>query len=734
MGFICTLKMKLQPDENQIKSSQSMSCLLPKNNFCGSEEFSRFRIDRPYNSVKKKRLTDRGDSWQRSLEGNRSVSTCSLQSNATTTCYTGTDYFWGVTLQTSYNFIMDTDLMESCSEVQQNTENNKYVQEIIPVVKVEKTPDKIKVKEGLSVNSRTLRNWLIDMEERIWKIPSLTASMKITPDELQKRLSEHSELYKEIIGHGSIVRASIRPNSTRNQHETTYLEGLERKYHLLYLKAIEVKIILEGLTEQNNSVKNESTDEEPETKQIRLGEYKNDFKFSEISEDYEADSECSDWNERKSPPPLAPLSPPILKDCDYDSLSILSESTTSINFIDNSRFNRSNRKSKNCGTFYFKHEESDEELESTSTEDDILEGISYINDEEYYEKVSIKESIKMLILGAESLICDKKPKERSEFLVSSPESERKFNQKNSRVEEWLQSQPTYYEQSLDNSEGLGDSIETSGSEKITSNNSTSDIQSLAQFSVSESALDSGYYDRSALIKVQLFPDGLIEDQLNESEIEDQITCSEQEWDDYHEVICIPENYSEEIDSDAVMKLLNFGENYGNFLDSQSDFSSSSLSDFEEEIIPTPECSMNLTLSAFEENVYKSDSSSSNSFTTRSTKKMTDHEMIIDHSLRPKDFDDIIATCQENPHCLRAVLQSPPGTKLSPHKCQEISFRECRCAKITRFIARVLEFLMDVTNVIKNWRLYRFLAYTMNTFYKIAETVSLGILTCTRYLT
>lgn len=716
--------MKLQTDENQIKSSQSMTCLLTSS--CGgSEELARFCIDRPYNSAKKKRFTERGDSWQKSLEGNRSISTCSLQSNATTTCYTGKDYFWGVTLQTSYNFIMDTDLMESCSAVQQNSEKNKYVREIVPVVKSEKNPDKIKVKEGLSVNSRTLKNWLIDMEERIWKIPSLKQSMKIKPDELQKCLREHSELYKEIIGHGSIVRASIRPNSSRNQHETAYLQGLERKYHLLYLKAIEVKLILEGLSEQNSSLKNESTDDEPEPKTIRLGEFKNDCKFSEM--DYEADSECSDWeiNDR----PLAPLSPPILKDCDYDGLSMLSESTTSINFIDNSRFNRSNRKSKNCATFYFKHEESDKDLESTSSS----EGISYLNDEEIYEKISTKESIKKLILGAESLICDKIPKERAEFLVSSPESERKFNQKNKRVEEWLQSQPTYYESSLGISEGLGDSIETSGSEVENHSrvqNSASDIQSLAQFSVSESALDSGYYDRSALIKVELFPDKSIED-----EIEDLISnCSEQEWDDYQDDKYLPEHYSEEIDSEAVMKLLNFGENYGNYLDSQSDFSSSSLSDFEEEIIPTPECSiLNLTLPVFEENATKSESSSSSSFTTRSTKKMTDHE-IIDHSLRPKDFDDIIATCRENPRCLRAVLQDPPGTILSPHTCQEISFRECRCAKITRFIARILHFLMDVTNVIKNWRLYRFLAFTMKTFYKIAETTSLGILLCTRYLT
>lgn len=778
------IKMKLETGENPIKSSQSMTCLLAQQSYGGSEEFARFRIDRPYNSVKKKHFKESSDSWHpKSLEHNRSISTCSLQSNVTNTCYTGTDYFWGVTLQTSYNFIMDTDLMDSCNAVQQNTSGNrKYVQEIVVLPDVGKTVDKITVKElGLSGNSSKLRKWLIDMEERIWKIPSLKESMKIKPAELEKCLSEHSELYKEIIGHGSIVRASIRPNSSRNQLETTYLEGLERKYHLLYLKAIEVKIILEGLTEQNYTSSNESSDEEPETKTIRLGEFKNEFKFSEISYEYddgfEADCESSDCEriDRKSPPPLAPLSPPILNDCDYDGLSdVLSESTSSINFIDDSNFNRSNRKSKNCGIFYFKHQESDVEIERISSssddwiskEDDILEGISVLNDEEYHEKVSTKESIKLLILGAESLICDKMPTNRTDFLVSSPESETTFQQKNSRVEEWLQSQPNFYESSLDNSEGLGDSIETSGSDlenqpKIQSNLerclspiTITSINSLAQFSVSDSALntaDSGYYDRSALIKVQLFPEKLkplVKLDDDESEFDDLNSCSEQEWDDYQEEKYTTGSYSEEIDTDAFMKLLDFGDNYRNFLDSQSDFSSSSLSDFEEEEInPTPESSMmNQATLAFEENVHKSDSSSSNSFTTRSTKKVTDSiqdsnqdsikdsiQDSIHHSLLPKDFDDIIATCRENPHCLRAVLQSQPGAILSPHKCREITLRECRCAKITRFMARVFNFLMDITNLIKNWRLYRFLTNTLNTFYKIAENVSLGIVTCTRYL-
>lgn len=44
--------------------------------------------------------------------------------------------------------------------------------------------------------------------------------------------------------------------------------------------------------------------------------------------------------------------------------------------------------------------------------------------------------------------------------------------------------------------------------------------------------------------------------------------------------------------------------------------------------------------------------------------------------------------------------------------------ECRCARITRFIARVLNFIMDCTNAIRNWILYKFFIDTLKSFYKI----------------
>lgn len=65
--------------------------------------------------------------------------------------------------------------------------------------------------------------------------------------------------------------------------------------------------------------------------------------------------------------------------------------------------------------------------------------------------------------------------------------------------------------------------------------------------------------------------------LNVIGTEDANSYSEQAWDDFQEEKYNSENYSEGVDSDAARKLLEFGDDYRNYLDSQSDCCSSSLS-------------------------------------------------------------------------------------------------------------------------------------------------------------
>lgn len=125
--------------------------------------------------------------------------------------------------------------------------------------------------------------------------------------------------------------------------------------------------------------------------------------------------------------------------------------------------------------------------------------------------------------------------------------------------------------------------------------------------------------------------------------------------------------------------------------------------------------------------------------------------------------EIINTCRDNIRCLEAVLKGPPGTVLSTHcsgqtkgESTERSVRlivrrlaanasasaaaaaaasssstaacvvalqpvqECKCAAITRFVARIIEFVMDASNLLEHFSLYRFLAGTLRSLYALVN--------------
>uniref|UniRef100_A0A182M7P2 Uncharacterized protein n=1 Tax=Anopheles culicifacies TaxID=139723 RepID=A0A182M7P2_9DIPT len=46
--------------------------------------------------------------------------------------------------------------------------------------------------------------------------------------------------------------------------------------------------------------------------------------------------------------------------------------------------------------------------------------------------------------------------------------------------------------------------------------------------------------------------------------------------------------------------------------------------------------------------------------------------------------------------------------------------ECRCARITRFIAWLIDFLLDIGNVVRNFTLYRFFVGVLNGFYRLVD--------------
>ncbi|XP_055841531.1 klarsicht protein [Episyrphus balteatus] len=319
-----------------IKASLSMTSLPPDEQLQEGREVikAKLRVERPYNSLKKKRNTDR-DTWRHSWGSGHSHSSCSLHSNATTGgiigLLSGKDEFWAA-LQTNYNYIMDTNLLDTCKEARCEIEGAASVTENATecCLKMLDTSRS----EGSSEDPKELRKWLREMESKLEEAPSLSEATHFNIEELQRRLDEHSVLYREIVSHARVVGACIKASekknnsasseqqqqkqqqqnsslsstddksaaadgktSSPNNKETTSakqqknsnnegnLKGLERRYHLLYLKAIEVQCLFEGLLGKKISAANllsrgattsEETDEEPASKLARLTDSESD--------------------------------------------------------------------------------------------------------------------------------------------------------------------------------------------------------------------------------------------------------------------------------------------------------------------------------------------------------------------------------------------------------------------------------------------------------------------------
>ncbi|XP_053696395.1 klarsicht protein [Sabethes cyaneus] len=579
-----------------IKPSLSLNSLPPQAPPEGSEMAqNRLRIDRPYSSLKKKRDSER-ELWRRSWGSGHSHSSCSLQSSTATGI--GKDDFWAA-LQTNYNFIMDTNLLDSCREARGEIEG--------PVVRAEEddvdccrkalyNPSPMQTFYG---DPRLLRQWIREMEKRLSRAScaSVTEIKKMKTDQLLKLSGEHSEIYREIKSNSRAVAACVRAyekksakaskfssnisgvasvassssstatsnkkNSNNNNSnsssstageqtgpasgsgsltpevpdtaqpgpstsayfttaagyerppdrsfpeeklsavklsgkakENSIVKGLQRRYLLLYLKAFEFQLLLEGLLDNKNSSSDNNaslsdTDEEPVNKLARLsnskskspGSLQNDclsgeewVKAKKLSNaGFDADSEGSDCeivpkiitynhhhqhhpgsptttttattNTPSIPPPpstaklylpeAVTANPMMETDIGDLSTNTITTSSTSISIAvdsttttsspvdaadskslsddiidgiireatsqdrinnnssnkdassttqqpsktsspknkqkrnkanDLSKFNRSTRKSKNCATFYFKHLDTDSELNKDSSE------------------------------------------------------------------------------------------------------------------------------------------------------------------------------------------------------------------------------------------------------------------------------------------------------------------------------------------------------------------------------
>lgn len=225
--------------------------------------------------------------------------------------------------------------------------------------------------------------------------------------------------------HDSLV-STITVTSTESKRSENALKpnALERRYHLLYLRAFEIQCMFEGLLEKRNSMllnkqfqKNstDTSDEEPIAKIPKINtkfySHKNendDGKLKSKCTDQVCDADFEDSEAEKEMECVA-----LKGDCVDHSIIIpinkatpktpssspakdkYSAATTVVKRQkDFSKFNRSNRKSKNCAIFYYKHIDTDNDqikadggngseptVSSSSDEEEIWEYSSPNHDE-----------------------------------------------------------------------------------------------------------------------------------------------------------------------------------------------------------------------------------------------------------------------------------------------------------------------------------------------------------------
>lgn len=220
-------------------------------------------------------------------------------------------------------------------------------------------------------------------------------------------------MYREIASHGRAVAACIRSLEKENvnkvddqpksldsvEHDSldtigtttsagskrgdNVLKALERRYHLLYLRAIEIQCMFEGLLDRRSLLEAaedfrphpvDTSDEEPVAKVPKFStessftscKLRDDAKvtteFDADSEGSEGEMECvaiGDCVDGTKIVPVKQATPPKTPSPDASYETPRGTVIKRIRPKDFSKFHRSNRKSKNCAIFYYKHVDTD---------------------------------------------------------------------------------------------------------------------------------------------------------------------------------------------------------------------------------------------------------------------------------------------------------------------------------------------------------------------------------------
>ncbi|XP_050314651.1 klarsicht protein [Anthonomus grandis grandis] len=215
---------------------------------------------------------------------------------------------------------------------------------------------------------KCLRSWFKIMESCL---QPLDFRAKYTKTEIETKALELNVLHRDIENHGKIVGSVVklckRPDAKCNTANARRIaNGLERRWHLLFLRSLEWQCYLESLSKRQN-FKNSATssDEsdsdcyrEPVSKYPRLSgkepHRRNCNSQPEDCDSSEEDDACSvESNE-------AVMSDTSVLET-YEEIDVV-DGASSIG-VDSSQFTQSNKKAPNLATYYFKHEDTDSDMD-----------------------------------------------------------------------------------------------------------------------------------------------------------------------------------------------------------------------------------------------------------------------------------------------------------------------------------------------------------------------------------
>ncbi|XP_017035798.1 klarsicht protein isoform X2 [Drosophila kikkawai] len=204
---------------DSIKQSQSMTSLQASNEEQQERRDviqAKLHLERPYNSLKKNSQSSNKMHRYSWGSGHSQCSSTSLHSSATLGLgSSGKDDLWAA-IQTNYNYIMDTNLLDTCKEARCEIEGAATVLEKSSECCL-KMLDETQRPEGLCEDPKELRRWLREMESKLESSPTITELTLFGNAELQRHLAVHSVLYHEIVSHARVVSSCIRAAEKEQQ-------------------------------------------------------------------------------------------------------------------------------------------------------------------------------------------------------------------------------------------------------------------------------------------------------------------------------------------------------------------------------------------------------------------------------------------------------------------------------------------------------------------------------------